>query len=113
MKTNDPTFALEADAIQAVIADYFGGIYHGDLDRLRRVFHPRATLHGDVNGQSYFRQLDDYLEVVRQRQSPAALGEPFCMKVLSLEIVNGIAIARLSVPMLGFHYHDLVALHKT
>ncbi len=112
MTTHDSVFLDDAGAIQAVIADYFHGIFHGDIERLRRAFHPRAALFGDVNGQPYFRELDVYLETVRTRQSPAALGEPFRMKTLSIDILNSIASVRLHVPMLGFRYQDILALNK-
>jgi hypothetical protein len=103
MKQTDPQFEAEASAIQAVVADYFGGIHHGDVERLRRVFHPSATLYGDVNGQTYLRPLEDYLAVVTHRKSPQQLGEPFRMRIMSLERVNGIAIVHLHCPMLGFN----------
>ena len=98
-------------AIQAVIADYFRGIHEGDIKALRRVFHPLAQLFGDVKGQAYHRTLPDYLEAVRARKSPAALREPFRMRILSIECLNGIASARLHCPMLGFNYHDVLALN--
>jgi len=112
MKNTDPQFGTEANAIQAVIADYFGGIFHGDVERLRRAFHPSASLHGDVNGQPYFRPLEDYLEAVRNRKSPHDLGETFRMCIISLECLNGIAVVRLHCPMLGMNYYDYLALNK-
>lgn len=110
MKQSDSQFETEANAIQAVIADYFGGIYNGDVEQLRRIFHPQTQLFGDVNGQPYYKTLPDYLAAVGARKSPARLGEPFRMRILSIECVNGIASVRLRCPMLGFNYQDILAL---
>lgn len=105
------SYEQHSSALQAVIADYFRGIYEGDIETLRRVFHPQAQLFGDIKGQPYHRTLPDYLEAVRARKSPAALGESFQMRILSIECINGIASARLHCPMLGFNYHDVLALN--
>jgi hypothetical protein len=110
MKATQPRFESASVAIQAVIADYFAGIHFGDVERLRRVFHPKAVLHGDLDGETVFRTLDDYLEVVRNRRSPHSLGEPLRMTVLSIECVNGIASVRARCPMLGFDYLDILSL---
>jgi hypothetical protein len=81
-------------AILAVLADYFTGLYTGDTALLRSVFHPEAALFAEVAGQSYHKRLDEYLAGVEKRQSPEELGEPYQMKVLSVDVTHGIATAR-------------------
>lgn len=112
MRCTDDAFAREASALQDAVADYFGGLYHGDVERLRRVFHPAVILRGEIDGQPSARALDEYLEVVRARKSPESLGEPFRMRVVSLERVNGIAVVRVFCPMFGYRYHDVLTLQK-
>lgn len=36
--------------IQAVINNYFEGIFYGDLQKLESAFHPQCLLFGDING---------------------------------------------------------------
>ena len=98
--------------ILEVIEQYFQGIYQGDIDMLQRVFHPQTFLFGDINGKPYQKTVKEYLEGVQNRKSPKELGEAFRMKTLSVEVLNGIAYARLISPMFEFKYHDYLAFNK-
>lgn len=101
-----------SEEIQKVISNYFQGIFKGDIDLLESTFDKNALLYGDINGQSYFKTLNNYIEGVRNRKSPSELGEQFNMKIVSIEIFNDIAIAKLNCPMLGFNYIDFLSLNK-
>jgi hypothetical protein len=98
--------------ISKVIEKYFNGIFYGEVGLLAEVFHPKALLFGDVNGEPYFKTNGEYLEGVKNRKSPAELGETFRSKILALEIQNGIATARLSTPMFEYNYHDYLSLNR-
>jgi hypothetical protein len=105
-------YSDSATAITAVLSTYFKGIFNGDAELLRGIFHPQALVSGDVNGQPYFKSLDQYLEGVKGRKSPFEMKETFRMDILSIEIINAIAVARVRVPIFDFHYHDLLSLTK-
>ena len=96
--------------IPALIADYFAGLYDGDTAKLRGVFHPFATLFGEVRGKPYRKSVDDYLSVVAGRTPPRALGEPFRMQLLYVEHCGEIAVAKVRVPILGHDYRDYLTL---
>ncbi|WP_426292252.1 nuclear transport factor 2 family protein [Dyadobacter endophyticus] len=106
------TYTDRAADITAVLSDYFNGVFKGDTDLLRSAFHPQALVAGDVNGQAYFKTLDQYLDGVRNRKSPFELGESFRMEIMSIEIINQIAVAKVRLPMFEFNYHDLLSLTK-
>lgn len=97
-------------AILAVLADYFTGLYTGDTTLLRSVFHPDAGVFAGVAGQPGARRLDDYLAAVEKRRSPEELGEPYRMKVLSVDVTCNIATARVHVPAHGFNYYNYLSL---
>ena len=99
-------------AISAALSNYFKGVFTGDTDLLGEVFHPRALVSGDVNGKEYFKTLDEYLEGVKNRQSPLELGEKFRMEIISIEIINMIAVAKASLPMFDYNYYDILSLTK-
>ena len=101
-----------ATALAAVLSNYFNGIFKGDVELLRSTFHPQALVTGDVKGQPYFKSLDQYLDGVKNRKSPFELGETLRMEILSVEIINTIAIAKAHVPMFDFNYYDLLSLNK-
>jgi hypothetical protein len=89
-----------ATAVSAVLSNYFNGVFNG------------ALVSGDVNGQPYFKTLDQYLDGVKNRKSPFELGEGFRMEIISIEIINMIAVAKTRLPMFEFNYHDLLSLSK-
>ncbi len=106
------TYTDRAADIAAVLSDYFNGVFKGDTDLLRSAFHPQALVAGDINGQPYFKTLDQYLDGVKNRKSPFELGESFRMEIISIEIINLIAVAKVRLPMFEFNYHDLLSLTK-
>ena len=100
-------------AISSLLEDYyFKGIYEGDLDALKQIYYPGTLLFGDVKGQPYFKTLEQYLDGVQNRQSPKNSGKPFKGEIISINLVNSIAIAAVKVKMYDFLYHDLLSFHK-
>ncbi len=105
-------YTKETTEIQSLIDDYFKGIFHGDIGKLRLAFHPQSLLFGDINGQPYFKNVDEYIEGVKNRKSPHEQGESFSMEILGIEILGNNAIAKLHLPMLGYNYYDFLSLSK-
>jgi hypothetical protein len=99
----------KANQITQTIQQYFKGIFYGDIEKLRNTFSPEAYLYGNIKGAEYLKSLDDYLEGVQNRKSPHDLGEEFNMEILSIEVLDKIAIAKVHVPMLGFNYYDYLS----
>ncbi|WP_253906431.1 nuclear transport factor 2 family protein [Chitinophaga sp. SYP-B3965] len=97
---------------QVLENEYFPGIYTGNVEQLRKVYHPGTLLFGDVKGQPYAKTLDEYLDGVANRQSPKDSGKPFEGKILHISIVNSIAIAEVMVKMYDFNYHEFLSFHN-
>ena len=91
---------------------YFKGIYIGDLDALGQIFNKGTLLFGDVKGEPYAKTLDQYLDGVKNRQSPKDSGKPFKGEILNIKVVNSIAIAEVRVKMYDFIYHEFLSFHK-
>ena len=107
------TIQTNTHAITQVLEDYYlKGIYEGDLKALSQVYHPGTLLFGDVKGQPYFKTLDQYFEAVKNRQSPKDSGKPFKGEIISLSLINSIAIAELKVKMYDFCYHEFLSFHE-
>ena len=97
---------------QALENYYFKGIYEGDLNALRNILNPGTLLFGDVKGKPYAKTLDQYLDGVKNRQSPKDSGKPFKGTILSIDIINSIAIAKVHVKMYDFEYDEFLSFHK-
>lgn len=97
---------------QALEKYYFGGLYDGDLNLLKQIFNEGTLLFGDVKGQPYAKTLDQYLDGVKNRQSPKDSGKPFKGEIISIKVVNSIAVAEVKVKMYDFNYYDILSFHQ-
>ena len=103
----------DVPAITSILEDYyFKGIYEGNVDLLNQVYYPGTLLFGDVKAQPYAKTLDQYLDGVKNRQSPKDSGKPFKGEIISVKVVNTIAIAEVKVKMYDFNYHEYLSFHK-
>lgn len=99
-------------AIRHTLDHYFKGIYEGDTALLGSTFHPGTLLFGDVKGEPYAKTLAVYLDGVKNRQSPKDSGKSFKGEIISVDVINSIAIARVHVKMYDFHYQEFLSFHK-
>lgn len=97
---------------QALEAYYFKGIYEGDINILQNIYHPGILLFGDVKGEPYAKTLDQYFEGVKNRQSVKDSGKPFKGTIISIDVINTIAIAKIHVKMYDFNYDEFLSFHK-
>jgi hypothetical protein len=101
-----------ADIAGILTNAYFKGIYEGDVALLGSAFYPGTLLFGDAGGKPYFKTLAQYLDGVKNRQSPKDSGKPFNGEIVSVQIVNSIAVAYVHVKMYDFNYFELLSFHK-
>ena len=103
----------DSTAIGRALEDYyFKGIYEGNLDLLNGLYYNGTLLFGDVKGQPYAKTLAQYLDGVKNRQSPRDSGKPFKGEIIKIVVVNSIAIAEVKVEMYDFNYHEFLSFHK-
>ncbi|MEP7110258.1 MAG: nuclear transport factor 2 family protein [Ferruginibacter sp.] len=106
-------YQTDKDAISDALENYyFKGIYEGDITLLENIYQPETKLFGDVKGRPYAKTLDEYLDGVKNRQSPKDSGKPFKGDIISIHVVNSIAVAEVSVKMYVFNYYDFLSFHK-
>ena len=108
METTQDSIAIT----QALENYYFKGIYEGDINILRQIYYPGTLLFGDVKGQPYAKTLNQYLDGVAHRQSPKDSGKPFKGTIISVDVVNSIAVAKVHVKMYDFNYDEFLSFHK-
>jgi hypothetical protein len=91
---------------------YFKGIYEGDTKILESIYYPGTLLFGDAAGKPYFKTIAQYLDGVKNRQSPKDSGKPFNGEIISIHVINSIAIAEVKVKMYDFNYHEFLSFHQ-
>ncbi|HMI62751.1 MAG TPA: nuclear transport factor 2 family protein [Puia sp.] len=97
---------------QALENIYYKGIYEGNVDLLKNIYYPGTLLFGDVKGQPYAKTLEQYLDGVKNRQSPKDSGKPFEGKTISVAVINSIATVKAHVKMYDFEYDEFLSFHK-
>jgi hypothetical protein len=106
-------YTADSTAIAGALTNiYFKGIYAGDVDLLKTIYYDGTLLFGDVKGQPYYKTLAQYLDGVKNRQSPKDSGKPFDGQIQGIEITNSIAVARVQVKMYDFNYSEFLSFHK-
>ena len=108
METTQDSLAIT----QALEDYYFKGIYEGDIHTLGNIFNPGTLLFGDVKRQPYAKTLDQYFDGVAHRQSPKDSGKPFKGTIITIDVINSIAVAKVHVKMYDFNYDEFLSFHK-
>lgn len=103
-----------SDAFQAigtVLQDYFDALYHCDVNRLERVFHPAAIYATADETPFLHRTMDVYFPVVAARESPASRGEERRDHIDAIEFAgDNTALARVRCSIGARDFVDLLTL---
>ncbi|MFC5872190.1 Putative lumazine-binding [Chryseobacterium arachidis] len=91
---------------------YFKGIYVGNTELLKKAFYKDALLFGDVKGVPYFKTAAQYIDGVGNRISPEKSGKDFKAEIISIDVINSIATAKLNVKMYDFNYYNFITFNK-
>ena len=98
----------DVQVIECLLQDYFDGLYEGDVAKLRNVFHDDAWL----KGSNFRKPREEWLAAVATRPIPKNEGMEYGFKVISLDIVDDQAMAKVDVPLLAAHFIDFLGLLK-
>ena len=102
----------ETAAIEARVQDYVLGMYEGDVERLRRIFHPQCWLFGESRGASHEFPVSGFLDQFADQPAPKAEGEPFDMRLISIDRTGSVAVVKDEVLYQGRQYPDYLMLQK-
>lgn len=112
-RPEQPRHGDDYAALAAVLTDYFDGLYHSDVARLQRVFHPRATYSCATDGSLLQLDMPRYFAVVAKRESPASRGEARRDRILSIEFAGPVtALARVECAIGPKFFTDLLTFIK-
>ena len=94
--------------ILSIVHRYFDGLYWGDREKLREIFHPDAFLKAPESR----RDLNQWLDDVANRPVPAKENHAYNFQLLSIELAGDQAMVKLSCPLFEFEYIDFLGLLK-
>lgn len=99
--------------IEAVVEEYFRGMYEGDVERLKRIFHPESWLYGERKGKKSAFPVSGFFEYVDHVPVPGDVGEAYEMSIKSIDRAGPIAVVRVEDLYQGAHYTDFLTLMET
>ena len=100
--------------ISVVLADYFDALYFCDVEKLQRVFHPKAIYATADESPLLHRTMEEYVPVVAARQSPASRGEPRRDHIDAIDLAGeNTAVARVRCSIGTRDFVDILTLVRT
>jgi putative lumazine-binding protein len=76
------------DELLVAVHSYFDALYNGDTDLFAKVMHSRVRLFSATDEPMIEMDLPAYVELVRNRPSPASRKDPRHDRILSIEIAS-------------------------
>ena len=95
------------------ITDYFLGMYEADIERLKSAFAAEAQIIGYYKGNKSFLSLSDFAAFVQASPVPKESGEPYDMKIISIDITDTVALAKVEDLYQNLKFTDYLSLLKT
>jgi len=66
----------DRSTVEAVVQNYFDGLYEGNAEQLEAIFHPTADLRWLEKGELKILTVPDWMTWIRKRPSAKAEGKP-------------------------------------
>ncbi len=100
-------------AIERIVEDYFLGMYEGDVDRLKRIFHEQCWLFGERKGDKREFPVQTFFDYVAGAPNPKEQGEAFDMRIVSVSRTGSVAVVEVEDLYQGGHFTDYLTLMET
>ncbi|MDJ1156693.1 nuclear transport factor 2 family protein [Chelatococcus sp. SYSU_G07232] len=102
------------DDITGVLQEYFDALHFCDVDKLQRVFHPKAIYATADETPLLYRTMEEYVPVVAARQSPASHNEARRDHVDAIELAGeNTAVARVRCSIGQRDFVDFLSMVRT
>jgi len=102
----------DKELIEAVIDDYFQGMYKSDTALLTRAFHEDARITGYDEGTLINNPISGFIKFVGTVSAPEADGETFDMEIVSIDMAGDAAMVKVHDLYKGLRFVDFLTLLK-
>ncbi len=97
--------------VLTAVHQYFLALHEGDIEGLAQAYHPRALYATTSGGETRILSVEEYLDVVRHRQSPRDLGDAPNYSVKAVQLAgDDTAVVTLHSEMMGKSFQDFLSL---
>ena len=101
------TKEVDIAAVIEVVRAYYDGMIEGDVAKLGRAFHPRASIVGNEGGELSWSNLEEFVAECQQAASEAG---PYEWRIECLSFEGDTAMVRLGGMFAGVWYSDDLSL---
>jgi hypothetical protein len=109
---NMSKIAAEMQQISDCVERYFQGMYQSDGEILRSAFHASAAITGNTEGKYAAMDVDGFVAFAEKQPSAAAAGEPYDMRIVTMDISDDAAMVKVADRYLGRDFIDYLSLLK-
>jgi hypothetical protein len=103
----------EIHQLEAAVQHYFDGLYDGDVEKLGRVFHAKASLFIARDGALVALPVPDWFARVAARASPRSMDAPRDDRILLIDRAGPVnALVKVSCLLAPNAYTDYLSLIK-
>jgi hypothetical protein len=103
----------DLDEILSTIQNYFDGLYHGDIEKMRRAFHPCCHLYSGMEGGIQDESAPDWFRRIQNRASPASEGALRRDRIVFIDLNgSGSALVKVQVQAPSGRYSDYLSMLK-
>ena len=104
----------EIKNIKQLLNDYYNSMYWSDGDLVRKIFHKDAKITGYLNDKLLRQSVEDFASFVEnQLPSPKDKNDSIIFDILTLEVGNTTAVAKVRDNYIGMIFIDILSLIKT
>jgi protease I len=104
--------ASDLELISETVQHYFDGMYHRNIESLRRAFHAKAHLFGYFQGEFVHVSAEDWFKMVESGPAPAESGEEYDMRIVSTDVTGAVATVKVADLYQGLRFTDYLTLTK-
>ncbi|CAM3746476.1 nuclear transport factor 2 family protein [Parendozoicomonas haliclonae] len=103
----------ELASIEQLTTDYFRSLHEGDLETIRRLYHPACMLMCGDGRDINTMTMAQYLEVVSERVPPKEAGQPLFGSVVSIDLAGSeTAMVKVNSAVQPRFFEDYLTLAK-
>lgn len=102
----------ELELVRSTVEDYLQGSYAGDVEKLRKAFHPQASVIGNFGKNFMYSNLEEFLAWVAGSPKASESDQEYDMTLVSIDITGDAAMAKVNDMFLGFRFTDYLSLVK-
>ena len=100
--------------VKKILNDYYHSMYWSDGNLVRKTFHKDAKITGYLNDKLLRQSVEDFASFVENKiPSPSDNNDPKIFEIITLEVGDTTAVAKVRDNYIGIIFIDILSLIKT